>query len=310
MAQWSIDSVPDQTGRVAVVTGANSGLGLETALGLAQRGAQVILACRDQAKADAAIARIRGRHPAARVEFMALDLADLAAVASFAGQVTARLERLDLLVNNAGVMALPLCRTRDGFEMQVGTNHLGHFALTGQLLPLVEKTGGGRIVTVASLAHRSGRIDLDDLNWERRPYNKWQAYGQAKLANLVFAIELQRRLAKSGAKTISTAAHPGFAATNLLTAGPIMEKSAIAKALMSLSGSLLAQSPAKGAIPTLHAAMAPGIAGGSYWGPDGAFEMWGGAPAPAVALKKAQSEKTGSGLWTLSEKLTGTSYLS
>ncbi|RJF88417.1 SDR family NAD(P)-dependent oxidoreductase [Oleomonas cavernae] len=310
MAQWSIDSVPDQTGRVAVVTGANSGLGLETALGLAQRGAQVILACRDQAKTEAAIARIRGRHPAARVEFMALDLADLASVAGFAGQVMGRLERLDLLINNAGVMALPLRRTKDGFEMQVGTNHLGHFALTGRLLPLVQKTGGSRIVTVASLAHRRGRIDLDDLNWERRPYSKWDAYGQAKLANLVFALELHRRLAASGSKTISTAAHPGFAATNLLTAGPIMEKSAIAKAVMSLSGALLAQSSAKGAIPTLHAAMTPGIAGGSYWGPDGPFEMWGGAPAPAVALKKAQSEKTGAGLWALSEKLTGVSYLS
>ncbi len=310
MAQWSIDRLPDQAGRIAIVTGANSGLGLETVLGLARRGAQVILACRDQARTEAAMAGIRGRLPAARIDFMPLDLASLASVAAFAEQARARLGRLDLLVNNAGVMALPLRRTADGFEMQVGTNHLGHFALTGRLLPLIEQTGGGRIVTVASLAHRSGRIDLDDLNWERRPYNKWQAYGQAKLANLVFAIELQRRLERTGARTISTAAHPGFSATNLLTAGPVMEKALFAKALMSLSGAVLAQSAAKGAIPTLHAALAPGVAGGSYWGPNGPFEMRGAAPAPAVALKKARSERTGAGLWTLSEKLTGVRYLS
>lgn len=310
MAPWSIDALPDQAGRIAVVTGANSGLGYETALGLARRGAQVILACRDQARTEAAITGIRAAHPAARVEFMALDLADLASVAGFCSQLARRLDYLDLLINNAGVMALPLRRTADGFEMQVGTNHLGHFALTGHLLPLLEKATAARVVTVASLAHRSGRLDLTDLNWQRRRYNKWQAYGQAKLANLVFAYQLHRRLLTAkGTRTISVAAHPGFSATSLLTAGPIMEKSAIGKALMSLGGTLLAQSPPRGAIPTLHAAIGA-VSGGTYWGPNGPFEMWGTAPAPALAMRKARDEGAGAGLWALSQELTGVGYLS
>ncbi|MCF4167172.1 oxidoreductase [Zavarzinia compransoris] len=306
---WTINDVPDQSGRTAVVTGANSGLGYHTANVLAARGARVILACRDGAKAEPAVDAIRANHPGAQAEFRHLDLADLQSVESFATALAADLESLDLLVNNAGVMALPLTRTRDGFEMQVGTNHLGHFALTGRLLPLLARTPGARVVTVASLAHKMGLIDAEDLNWEKRRYDKWQAYGQAKLANLVFAHELDRRLKAADSAPISVAAHPGFAATNLLMAGPRMENSRLGKMAMAAGGAFFAQSADRGAIPILHAATAPGVDAGSYWGPDGMGELWGRVPKPARALQKARNPETGRKLWALSERLTGVQYL-
>ncbi|MFA5121236.1 oxidoreductase [Zavarzinia sp.] len=306
---WSIRDIPDQTGRLAVVTGANSGLGYHVANALAARGAQVVLACRDRTKAEAAVDAIRANEPDAHVQFRPLDLADLDSVAGFAAAMAADFGHIDVLVNNAGVMALPLTRTTQGFEMQVGTNHLGHFALTGHLLPLLENAPAARIVTVASLAHRTGKIDLDDLNWDRRAYDKWQAYGQAKLANLLTAIEMQRRLTRLGARSVSLAAHPGFSATNLLMTGPRMENSALGKAAMAFSGAVLAQSADRGAIPIIHAATAPGLAPGSYWGPNGPFELWGRTPVPARALPKAQDPAVAAGLWTLSERLTGVSWL-
>lgn len=306
---WSVNSIPEQTGKTAVVTGANSGLGYHTANALAARGARVILACRNREKAEAAVEAIRANHPAARVEFRPLDLADLKSIEAFARGLGEDLPALDLLVNNAGVMALPLTRTRDGFEMQVGTNHLGHFALTGRLLPLLEAAPGARVVSVASLAHKAGTIDLNDINWEQRRYNKWQAYGQAKLANLVFAHELHRRLEKAGSRILSLAAHPGFAATNLLLAGPRMENSVLGKLTMAFGGAAFAQSADRGAIPILHAATAPGLAGGSYWGPDGLMELWGRAAVPAQSMQKARNPETGRSLWILSESLTTVAYL-
>ncbi|MDD3446966.1 MAG: oxidoreductase [Zavarzinia sp.] len=306
---WKIENLPDQSGRTIVVTGANSGLGYHTANALAARGGRVIMACRNPAKADPAMRAIAANYPNARIEVRPLDLADLTSIESFATALTADVGALDLLVNNAGVMALPLARTKDGFEMQVGTNHLGHFALTGRLLPMLEKGTGARVVTVASLAHKMGLINLDDLNWETRRYDKWQAYGQAKLANLVFAHELDRRLKAAGSGVTSIAAHPGFAATNLLMAGPRLENSALGKIAMAAGGALFAQSADRGAIPILHAATAPGLEGGSYWGPDGMGELWGRTPKPARALQKARNPDTGRGLWSLSEALTGVAYL-
>ena len=306
---WKIENLPDQSGRTIVVTGANSGLGYHTANALAARGGRVIMACRNPAKADPAMRAIAANYPNARIEVRPLDLADLTSIESFATALAADVGALDLLVNNAGVMALPLARTKDGFEMQVGTNHLGHFALTGRLLPMLEKGTGARVVTVASLAHKMGLINLDDLNWEARRYDKWQAYGQAKLANLVFAHELDRRLKAAGSGVTSIAAHPGFAATNLLMAGPRLENSALGKIAMAAGGALFAQSADRGAIPILHAATAPGLEGGSYWGPDGMGELWGRTPKPARALQKARNPDTGRGLWSLSEALTGVAYL-
>lgn len=214
MARWTTQDMPDQSGRVVVVTGANSGLGLEATKALAARGATVVMACRDPARAQGAATAVREAVPGAHLEVMALDLASLTSVAAFAGEVTAKHRAIDVLMNNAGVMALPRALTPDGFELQLGTNHLGHFALTLRLLPALEAAAAPRVVTVASTAHRMGRIDFDDLMGERR-YKPWPAYGQAKLANLLFAYELERRLRAAGHKALSVAAHPGYSATNL-----------------------------------------------------------------------------------------------
>lgn len=227
--RWDTTHIGDLTGKTAIVTGANSGLGFETALVLAHKGATVIVACRDATKAAAAMKSIRARAPSARLEFQALDLADLGSVRMFAQRFSATHARLDILCNNAGVMALPQRRTKDGFEMQIGTNHLGHFALTAQLLPVIEKTPRARIVTTSSGFHWMGRIRLDDLNGTRA-YSRWGAYCQSKLANLMFAFELQRRLQAAGIAAASLAAHPGYAATNLQFAGAEMESAKIGRA--------------------------------------------------------------------------------
>ncbi len=270
---WTAADIPDQSDRVAVVTGATSGLGLETAVELARRGAHVVLTARNPAKGDAALARVRAAVPGASAEVAELDLTRLASVRDFTDRAAQRLPRLDLLVNNAGVMATPFERTADGFELQIGTNHLGHVALTARLLPLLLDTPGSRVVTVSSIGHRAGRIDLADLNWERRTYRRWPAYFASKLANLLFAFELDRRLLRSGAATASLAAHPGGARTHLGRGhGGVVGR--VQSVLFPL-GDLLMQPAALGALPQLRAATDPDLGGGTYLGPGGPGEVRG-----------------------------------
>ena len=306
-AKWTRREIPSLDGKTAIVTGANSGLGFETALGLAAAGARVILACRDQARTEAAISRICAAAPRAQLLFMPLDLADLSSIRAFAQSYLAQHAGLDRLCNNAGVMALPLRHTRDGFEMQIGTNHLGHFALTGLLLPALQATPGARVVTMSSGFHKPGKMRFDDLNWQQG-YSKWPAYFQSKLANLLFMFELQRRFERRGVKAISVAAHPGYAATNLQLAGPEMENSSFGKTLMRLANTYVAQSAAQGALPMLCAATDPDIRGGDYIGPDGLGEMRG-LPRKVGCSARARDAASAAQLWTLSEQLTGVSYL-
>lgn len=281
--------MPDQTGRTVIVTGANSGLGAVTARELARAGASVILACRNVEKGKAAAASMPGL-----VEVRGVDLADLQSVREFAEGV----DGVDVLINNAGVMAVPFARTADGFEMQIGTNHLGHFALTGRLLPRI----ADRVVTLSSGAHRMGRIDLDDLNWTTRRYRPWLAYGQAKLANLMFAFELQRRLAAAGSAVRSVAAHPGYAATELQShTGTPLDR------FMAVGNRYFAQSAEGGARSTLFAATQPTIAGGSYVGPDGLGELYGN-PRLVGSSTAARDEHVAARLWELSEELTGVRF--
>jgi len=297
MKAWTFDDIPDQTGRTAIVTGANTGIGLETARMLAARGAKVIMACRSLDKGEAARTRILADQPHASVTVAALDLSDLDSVAAFTKAFAAGHDRLDLLINNAGVMVPPLGRTKQGFELQFGTNHLGHFALTAQLLPLLERTPGARIVVVSSTAQTFGRIDFDDLNWEHRAYSPMKAYGQSKLANMMFALELQRRLAASGSSLTVTAAHPGWTATDLQrTAG-----------VARFFNPLFAMKPADGALPTLRAATDPAATHGSYWGPAGLLGL-SGPPAPAKGTKRAYDEAVAARLFDVSEQLSGVSF--
>lgn len=303
---WTLRDVPDLTGRTIIVTGANSGLGLEAARALAGCGAHVVLACRSAERAEAARGSILASHPKASVEVASLDLANLSSVRVFGAAFAARNARLDVLCNNAGVMALPRRETVDGFEMQIGTNHLGHFALTGLLLPLLLRTPGSRVVTQSSGMHRIGRIAFDDLHGSTR-YGRWSAYGQSKLANLLFAYELQRRLASLGAGTISVACHPGYAATELQFAGARMENSPLMERIFALGNRLLAQDAASGALPMLYAATVPDVRGGEYFGPDGVGEMWG-SPKRVVSNARSRDVTVASRLWALSEDLTRIRY--
>ena len=305
-ARWTAEEVPDLSGRTTVVTGANSGLGFETARVLARHGARVVLACRDPARAEAAVDAIARETPAGRTEARELDLASLASVRAFAEGFRKSHAALALLVNNAGVMAIPRRTTAEGFEMQLGTNHLGHFALTGLLLEPLLAAPGARIVTVSSTAHRLGRIDFDDLHGERR-YGAWRAYAQSKLANLLFAFELQRRLAAAHADAISVAAHPGYAATQLQFAGPRLSGSALMRRVMELGNRLFAQDAAAGALPTLYAATAPDVRGADYFGPDGFGEMTG-HPRRVAAAARAHDAGSATRLWDASERLTGVRY--
>ena len=297
--------IADQTGRTALVTGANSGLGLQTSHRLAQAGATVLMACRNPDKAAAALDEVRRGAPGADVSTVALDLASLDSIRAAADQVRTGHDRLDLLINNAGVMAIPRSRTADGFETQFGTNHLGHFALTGLLIDTVMATPHSRIVTVSSTAHRIGRIRFEDLDGERH-YERWSAYGQSKLANLLFTFELQRRLTAAESGTIAVAAHPGWSATHLqtsgrgVTGGPML-------AMSNLANRLFAQSDAMGALPTLHAATSADVIAGGYYGPGGLFEVQG-FPAPVSPNGRARDAATARELWTRSEELTGVRF--
>ncbi len=305
--KWTAADIPDQSARRAIVTGANSGLGLVTARELARRGASVTLAVRNTEKGERAATAIREAEPSAQVRVVALDLADLDSIRAFA---EAREDiGLDLLVNNAGVMALPRRTTKDGFEMQMGTNHLGHFALTGLLMPALEKGDDPRVVTLSSPAHRIGSMNFDDLQGERR-YFRWSAYGQSKLANLLFAYELQRRASAAGLQLKSMAAHPGYSATNLQTRGSGGDGGLLTKledGVMAVSNKLLAQSAEMGALPTLYAATVKDLPGGSYIGPDGVGEQRG-HPQLVDSTPASKDQAAARRLWEVSEQLTGVSF--
>ena len=283
-------------GKIIVITGANSGIGYEAARALAAKGATVIMACRDQQKGHRAAQNIENEGPPGEVAVMQLDLADLASVRQFTQDFHSNYAKLDILINNAGVMAIPYQKTADGFEMQFGTNHLGHFALTGLLLDRLLQTENSRVVTVSSTAHTMGQVDFDNLNSERS-YSRWGAYGLSKLANLLFAYELQRKLSEAGSSTLSTAAHPGYSATNLQRASWAFR----------LLNPIIAQSQEMGALPMLYAAADPNIIGGDYIGPD-RWGGWRGYPTKTQSSRASHDEATAKKLWLVSEEMTGVSY--
>ncbi|MEE9190939.1 MAG: oxidoreductase [Candidatus Neomarinimicrobiota bacterium] len=294
---WTANDIPDLHGKTAVVTGANSGIGYETALGLAMKSALVVLGCRNVEKGREAADKIRKKYPGAVIEEMQLDLAELASVRIFADTFIHRHKTLDILGNVAGVMAIPERQeTTDGFERQFGTNHLGHFLLTGLLLDVIRNTPGARIVTVSSAAHRIGKIDFDNLNAEQA-YKRWPVYGMSKLANLLFTYELHRRLEKDGNDTIAVASHPGYTATNLQQYTK----------LFKFLNPILAQKQEIGALPTLYAAVGPDVQGGEYYGPDGFMEQRG-YPRKVQSTKESHSLEIAKRLWEISEKMTGVHY--
>lgn len=297
--KWTTADMPSQSGKIALVTGANRGLGLEISSALAAAGATVVMACRDPARAQAGVDEVRRRVPKAAVEVMPLNLADLSSVRAFAAAFSNRFPKLDLLCNNASAILVPLQKTRDGFEMHIGTNHLGHFALTAQLLPLLQKAPAARVVNTSSLAHTmTPGMDLDDLHFEHKRYKDMDAYGKSKLAALLFTFELERRLKKAGLPVVATVAHPGYAATNMELGGFFMR----------LSTRLFAQPAAMGALPALYAATAPGVAGGDYYGPGG-FKELKGYPKKAKPRPEARDPVLAAQLWSLSEQLTGVRFL-
>jgi NAD(P)-dependent dehydrogenase (short-subunit alcohol dehydrogenase family) len=307
---WTEQDVPDQTGRTVVVTGASAGLGLENTRALAASGARVIMATRDAQKTETAAARVRRAVPGAVLEHVTLDLADLSSVRDAAAVIADRHDRIDVLICNAGLMATPERRTVDGFELQIGVNHLGHAALTAQLLPLLDHDGDPRVVVVSSEAHRIGQLDLDDLNWERRSYRRWGAYGQSKLANLLYVRELARRLEAAGSPITAAAAHPGYAATELQTKGPTMQgglRGTVTGLLNTVANTLVAQPAAAGALPQLYAATASDVTGGSYWGPQ-SFGGARGAPGRAGRSAAAKDDASARRLWELTEQLTGVAH--
>ena len=301
---WNIDDLPDLSDRTVLVTGANSGIGWEAARLLARRGARVVMACRSPEKARDAVARIHATLPTARLDLVRLDLGSLASVRACAAEVTERFGALDVLVNNAGIMAIPRALTEDGFEVQLGTNHFGHFALSGLLLGALRKSAAPRIVTVSSGVHWAGRIAFDDLTGERR-YDKWAAYAQSKLANLLFTFEAHRRFEAAGVGVAAVACHPGYASTNLQGVGPAQEGSAFGAWMMKVGNSVVAQSAEMGALPTVHAAVAPDVVSGEVYGP--AWFGWG-YPVRDRVRATAKDPATAARLWEESERLTGVSW--
>ena len=303
MAGWTIASIPDQTGRTAIVTGASSGLGTEVADALARRGAAVILAVRNEAKGEAARARILKHTPGATVTVSRVDMADLASIRAFAAHEGQR-PAIDLLVNNAGLGMQPVrATTADGFERQFGTNHLGPFALTGLLLPALLRAEAPRVVAVSSIAHRGGKIDFADLQGDAR-YTGSKAYNQSKLANILFALELDRRARRAGSNLVSVVAHPGISTTGFLDAAQMgTVQTRVANVVVGLVG----QDAAAGAAPLIYAATMPDVSGGQYWGPDGLLEFRG-RPAPAKLASQARDMGTAARLWAESERLTGVGY--
>jgi NAD(P)-dependent dehydrogenase (short-subunit alcohol dehydrogenase family) len=292
--RWDGSVIGDLSGKLAVVTGSSSGIGYETARILAEKHAHVIVAVRDLRKGTAAADRIRGERQSARVEVMEVDLANLASVDAFARAVREKTDRIDLLINNAGVMLPPFSRTADGFELQMGTNHLGHYALTGHLLPLLTASPGSRIVNVTSMAHRVGNLDFNDLDWERRSYKPVRAYGDSKIANLYFTFELARRLASAGADVTATAAHPGYTATELMRHS----------SLLRLLNRFFAQSAVVGALPTLRAALDPEATAGAFFGPSGFMQMRG-RPVRVECSVRARDRNVAGQLWEFSRLMTG-----
>ena len=296
--KWTRDRIPDQSGRLAVVTGANSGIGYETARALALRGAHVILACRNAARGEAAATRIREGAGQDTAVAETLDLANRDSIRGFADRIRDRELSIDLLINNAGVMIPPLESTVDGFELQIGTNHLGHFLLTGLLLDSIRNAPEARVVTVSSIAHRHGQIDFESFRFDSfgasRPYNPFREYRQSKLANLMFAIELDRRLVASTYGFRSVAAHPGVARTDLVRHRKIFDAAAL----------LIGMSSEQGALPTLYAATDSEARGGGYYGPDGFQEMWG-YPTEARIMPQATDPEVTAKLWQVSEEVTG-----
>jgi len=301
MTEFNIDNIPSQKGKIAIVTGSNTGLGFETALALAKKEIKVIMACRSIEKAETAKQDILRKVPGADLEILPVDLSSLSSVRNFAKNYRLKYSQLDLLINNAGILMPPYARTIDGFESQMGTNYFGHFLLTGLLLDIIIKTPGSRIVSLSSIAHKKGEINFDDLHWEKK-YSAMAAYRQSKLACLMFAYELQRRLEARDMKTISVAAHPGVSITELVKHYP--------KWLMFVSSpffSLFTHSPEKGALPTLYAALGTDVHGGDYFGPQGRSEMTGD-PGKAQSTALSHNEDIAKQLWEVSEKLTGFKY--
>lgn len=312
MAQsWTPADIPNLSGRVFVVTGATSGLGLANAAQLARHGGQVVVTGRDPDRLRSAWEEVSAASQGPQPDQVLLDLADLSSVRTAAAEIMALHDTIHVLINNAGIMAPPLSRTVDDFESQIGTNHLGHFALTGLLLPAMptdDATADARVVTVASGAHRMGKVDLDDLNYRNRRYESWQAYGQTKLANLLFTRELSRRATSAGLKLKAVAAHPGWSATNLQFAGPAMAQNVVGRTITRTVNAVVGQSAEIGSWPQVRAATDPGVESGQYYGPDGFMEMRG-KPVLVEPSNAAKNDETAASLWKLSEDLTGVRFL-
>ncbi|MDY0344403.1 MAG: oxidoreductase [Lentimicrobium sp.] len=300
---FNINEIPPQSGRIAIVTGANDGLGFQTTLALSKTGIKVVMACRNLEKGDKAREKIIRQAPEANLELMQLDLSKFSSVRAFAEEYKQKHEPLDLLINNAGIMIPPYELTEDGFESQLGVNYLGHFLLTGLLLPLLEKTPGSRVVSLSSNAHKNGKIHFDDLNFKKK-YSAFAAYSQSKLACLMFSKELQRRLEKSGSRVLSVAAHPGMSDTNLFKHVPKFVTTIFGRLIRSL----MVQTPADGAKPTLYAALGNDIQGGDYIGPDG-WQEWKGEPVKVKGTKLSDDKEVARKLWVESENMTGCKIL-
>lgn len=304
--RWTTANIPDQSGRIVIVTGANSGLGYETSLALARKNATVIMACRNMEKGQKAHDDILKLEPGAKLDLMQLDLASQESVKSFAAAFLSKYNRLDLLINNAGVMAIPRRETPEGFEIQFGTNHLGHFTLTSLLIETILKTPKSRIVNISSTAHAMGTMTFDDLQ-RKKNYERWAVYGQSKLANLLFTFELQRRLMAVGSETIAVAAHPGYSATNLQHVTANASDTLIDRLMISIGNGVIAQSQEIGVLSQLMAATAPDVKGGEFYGPDGFMQMRG-YPSVVKARDKAYNAVDAARLWEVSVELTGVNF--